>query len=219
MTEAPALGKTRDVIVAEFGLTVQLNLQFSTATDITTNNSFQVSGNANNQVDLGLRIGSGSASGSDEISVNLQRVRVATLSMELRHNDISSVSSALNAAQNVESARNALDQFKTGLEAGLTRVGLAVANLENGVSNFESTSVNLSDLAAAAQAIQGALRDVVAEAAGAILTNVNQVSDILAQLQNIGGAGPSANSGQSSNAPQGDDTAKPAAENAASSED
>jgi flagellin len=192
VSAAPAEGETRDVIIADFGLTLQLNSSFSTAGNITANNSFQVSGSANNQVDLGLRIGSGIASGSDEISANLQRVRIATLSSELQHDDILSIAGAVNSAANVKSAQEALQQFQTSLDANLTRVGIAVANLENGIANFESASANLSDLAAAAQAIQGALHDVVAETAGAILAKVNQVPDILAQLQSLEGFLPSA---------------------------
>ncbi len=219
VTAAPASGETRDVVIAEFGLTVQLNSLFSSATAITANNSFQVSGSANNQVDLGLRIGSGIAGGSDEISVNLQRVRVATLSSELQHSDILSVSGALNATVNVKSAQDALDRIHTGLEAGQTRVGIAVANLENGVSNFESASANLSDLAAAAQAVQGALHDVVAAAASAILSNVNQVPDILAQLQNIGAFAAGANSARSPSTPQATASSKPDSKGNASGED
>ncbi len=49
---------------------------------------------------------------------------------------------------------------------------------------------------AAAQAIQGALHDVVAKTAGAILANMNQVPDILAQLQGIEGMIPGVNSAQ-----------------------
>ena len=192
VSAAPAEGETRDVIIADFGLTLQLNSSFSTAGNITANNSFQVSGSANNQVDLGLRIGSGTASGSDEISANLQRVRIATLSSELQHDDILSIAGAVNSAANVKSAQEALQQFQTSLDANLTRVGIAVANLENGIANFESASANLSDLAAAAQAVQGALHDVVAETAGAILAKVNQVPEILAQLQSLKGFIPSA---------------------------
>lgn len=187
VTSAPAAGETRDVILAEFGLTIQLNDAFSPAADITADNSFQIAGSASNQVDLSLRIGSGIAAGSDEISAKLQRVRVATLSTALQHDDILSAAGALQAAANVTSAEAALDTFKTALDAGLKRVAAAVDNLETGVSNFESANANLSDLAAAAQAIEGALHDVVADAAGAILANVNQVPDILAQLHGIDG--------------------------------
>ena len=65
---APAAGETSDVVIEELGLTIELNSSFSTSTDISANNSFQVSGSASNQVDLALRIGT-SIGAVDEISI------------------------------------------------------------------------------------------------------------------------------------------------------
>jgi flagellin len=187
IASAPAAGETFNVDIGEFGLTIQLNESFSASTDITANNSFTIGGSASSQIDLALRIGSGPAAGGDEISVNLQRVRVATLSTELQHDRLDSAAAAANAADHVKSAREALEAVKTEIAAGQTRIGAALENLETGTGNFASASTNLSDLAAAARAVQGALHEVVAENAGALLANVKQVPDILAQLNGLDG--------------------------------
>ncbi len=68
IASAPAAGETSDVVIEELGLTIELNSSFSTSTDISANNSFQVSGSASNQVDLALRIGT-SIGAVDEISI------------------------------------------------------------------------------------------------------------------------------------------------------
>jgi len=186
VTAAPATGETSDIVIGEFGLSVQLNDQFSTSTDITANNSFQVSGSASS-LDLNVRIGTGTAGRSDEIAVAVARVRVATLSQPLQHDNILSAAGAARAALNVASAQDALAQIQTDVGSGITRVGTAAAGLETGITNLQSANATLADLASVADAVQGALHDVVAEAATELLNKVNQVPSMRAQVASLSG--------------------------------
>lgn len=181
---APATSETDDIVIGEFGLSVQLNDQFSTSTGITSNNSFQVSGSASS-LDLNVRIGTGAAARSDEIAVAVARARVATLSQPLQHDNILTAAGAARAVVNVASAQDALAQMRTNVGSGITRVGTAAAGLEIGITNLQSANATLADLASVADAVQGALHDVVAEAATALLNKVDQVSSIRAQVTSL----------------------------------
>lgn len=186
IASAPAAGETSDVVIEEFGLTLQLNSSFSTSTDITANNTFQVSGSASNQVDLALRIGT-STGAVDEISVNLQRIRVATLAANLQHDDLLTSATAVNTADSIETARETIASFQNATRAGLNRISRALDGIENTVSNYEAAKADLIDIANGTA--QQLLHQLVAENVNSMLNATDNVSDALSRFSVGGGAG------------------------------
>jgi len=185
VASAPAAGETSDVVIEEFGLTLQLNSSFSTSTDITANNTFQVSGSASNQVDLALRIGT-SIGAVDEISVDVQRIRVATLATNLQHDDLLTSASAVNAADSVKTAQETIDSFQNATRAGLNRISRALDGIENTVSNYEAAKADLIDIADGTA--QQLLHQLVAENVNSVLNSTDDASDALARFSTGGGS-------------------------------
>ena len=171
-----------DIVIAEFGLTLQLNSNFSTSSDISADNSFQVSGSASDQEDLALRIGTG-AGPADEISVNLQRVRVETLSSALAHDDLLTRGTAADAAVNVKGAQEVLDSFQNAMRAGQNQISIALENIDNTVNNYEAANATFIDIANSAT--QELLHQVVAENVNSVLSATDNVSDALAQFAGL----------------------------------
>jgi|TARA_B100000315_G_scaffold217931_1_gene218866 flagellin len=176
---APGAGETSDIVIEEFGLTIQLNSSFSLSSDISDNNTLQVSGSATNQVDLGLRIGTGSGP-ADEISVDVQRIRVETLSSALQFDDLLTLSGAADAAVNVKTAQEVIDRFQSAMQAGQNQISFALDNIENTVNNYEAANANLIDIANSAT--QELLHEVVAENVNSVLSSTDNVSDALAKI-------------------------------------
>jgi len=166
-------------VIEEFGLTIQLNSSFSLSSDISDNNTLQVSGSATNQVDLGLRIGTGSGP-ADEISVDVQRIRVETLSSALQFDDLLTLSGAADAAVNVKTAQEVIDRFQSAMQAGQNQISFALDNIENTVNNYEAANANLIDIANSAT--QELLHEVVAENVNSVLSSTDNVSDALAKI-------------------------------------
>jgi flagellin-like hook-associated protein FlgL len=179
VASAPGAGETSDVVIEEFGLTLQLNSSFSTSTDITANNTFQVSGSASNQVDLALRIGT-STGAVDEISVDLQRIRVATLAANLQHDDLLTSATAVNTADSIETAQETIASFQNATRAGLNRISRALDGIENTVSNYEAAKADLIDIADGTA--QQLLHQLIAENVNSVLNSTDNVSDALSQF-------------------------------------
>ena len=179
VSSAPTGGQTSNINIAEFGLTIEINSSFSTAADITVNNSFQVSGSASNQVDLALRIGTG-VSAVDEISIELERVRVATMSTDLQHDDLLTVNSAADTVLSITAAQDFIGGFENKLSAGMQRINRAVEGLDNTISNYEAANARLIDIANSA--VQELLHDVIAENVNFVLSSSDDVSELLSRL-------------------------------------
>lgn len=179
---APGAGETSDIVIEEFGLTIQLNSSFSLSSDISANNTLQVSGSATNQVDLALRIGTGAGPG-DEISVDVQRIRVETLSSALQFDDLLTLSGAADAAVNVKTAQEVVDRFQSAMQASQNQISFALDNIDNMVNNYEAANANLIDIANSAT--QELLHQVVAENVNSVLSSTDSVSDALAKIPGL----------------------------------
>jgi len=179
VSSAPTGGQTSNINIAEFGLTIEINSSFSTAADITANNSLQVSGSASNQVDLALRIGTG-VSAVDEISIELERVRVATMPTDFQHDDLLTVDSAADTVLSITAAQDFIGGFENKLLAGMQRINRAVEGLNNTISNYEAANARLIDIANSA--VQELLHDVIAENVNSVLSSSDDVSELLSRL-------------------------------------
>ena len=141
-----------------------------------------MSGSATNQVDLALRIGTGAGPG-DEISVDVQRIRVETLSSALQFDDLLTLSGAADAAVNVKTAQEVVDRFQSAMQAGQNQISFALDNIDNMVNNYEAANANLIDIANSAT--QELLHQIVAENVNSVLSSTDSMSDALAKIPGL----------------------------------
>jgi flagellin len=181
VTAAPSAGEFLDVNFSDFGLTVKLNSQFNASGTISANNEFITGGGTSNNVQLTFRVGTGTGT-NDEVTVTIDKARVAQLAANLDTDSLDTVANAENSMTRLDTAIDKVNEIRAKVGTAQNRIGFASANLASSVENTEAARSNLLDLDVAAEMSNFTSKQILMQAGVSMLAQANQLPQNLLRL-------------------------------------
>lgn len=126
------------------------------------------------------KVGTGTSSTADEITVSLSGI--SSTALGLNTTDITSASNADIASTSITNAVDQLNDTRANIGASLNRLEFAAANIATTLENTEAARSNLLDLDIAAEMSNFTSKQILQQAGVAMLAQANQAPQTLLRL-------------------------------------
>jgi flagellin len=181
---APSAGNFGEVNINGAGITLTLNSLFDDTSNIAAGvtTQFTVAGGTSETLSLDFRIGTGTESTEDEITVTLDAATTSALDSNLATSTIDTNTNAENAIGYINNAIDTLAQNRAELGASQNRLEFASANIATSMENTEAARSALMDLDVAAEMTKFTSKQILVQSGVSMLAQANQLPQNLVRL-------------------------------------
>ena len=183
---------TKSVSLSNAGSSFTLNFNVTTAFVVNATTSAISVGdlgalvfgqaNTSNTTSFSFKLGTGTTSGVDDVSVSVGSVSINSLSLAGTGLTGADATNANTASQALTAAINTLNTARAGIGASQNRLQFASNNLTTSVQNTESARSSLMDLDMAAEMTKFSSAQVLEQAGISMLAQANQMPQHLLKL-------------------------------------
>ncbi len=159
----------------------KIDLAINTAFDVdAAHTAGQIDFSGAAETSFSYKVGTGTSSTADEISVSLSGI--SSTALGLSASDITDATSADNASTLITNAVDQLNITRANIGASLNRLEFAAANIATTLENTEAARSNLLDLDIAAEMSNFTSKQILQQAGVAMLAQANETPQTLLRL-------------------------------------